>query len=143
MKLPVRKFLSIFLLLLISILGVNIAAQTKTAAIHSISFKSGPGSLEVRVAAPATGRLAHFELRDPRRLVLDFKGLQNHADFKERQIGVAGVERVRTGVFADKTGTVARIVFDLTSDTPYRVIDEGGIVRIVFGATVAPPNLSA
>src|SRR5258705_10839363 len=98
MRLPARKFLLIFLLLLISALGVNIAAQTQTAAVRGIFFKSGAGSLEVRVAAAATGRLTHFELSDPRRLVLDFKGLQNRAGFKERQIGIAGVERVRTGV---------------------------------------------
>src|SRR5207248_8567158 len=82
---------------------------------------------------------------EPHRLVVDFHGIQNAISFKEKQIGTAGVERVRTSFFSDKKRKATRIVFDLSKDVPYRVIEDGGgIVRIVFGDTVrAPLNQTA
>src|SRR5207253_8574141 len=52
----------------------------------------------------------------------------------------AGVERVRTAIFSDKNRQATRIVFDLTKDAVYRLIDDsGGNVRLVFGPDAHAP----
>src|SRR5262249_57084133 len=54
-------------------------------------------------------------------------------------------ERVRTSYFSSRSRRATRIVFDLSKDVPYRVIEDGGgIIRIVFGDTArAPQNQTA
>ena len=147
MKVDSRKFLSVGVLVLISTLAVNGAASKEPAIVKDVSFNSNGDSLEVKITASEDSKFTYFELKQPHRLVVDFHGIQNTISFKEKKLDAAGVERVRTSLFSDKTRKATRIVFDLTNDkdAPYRVIEDGGgIVRIVFGETVrAPQNQTA
>jgi type IV pilus assembly protein PilQ len=145
MRVDSRKFLSVGVLLLISTLAVNGASSREAAFVKDVSITATDGSLEVKIAVTADSKFSYFELSDPHRLVVDFRGMQNAIHFKEKQIGTAGVERIRTSFFKDKSREATRLVFDLTGSVPYRVLEDGdGLVRVVLGETAkAPANLTA
>ena len=145
MRVEVRKFLTVGVLLLILTLAVNGATSIDNAVVKDVSFSANGESLEFRIAASQDSKFTYFELQSPHRLVIDFHGYQNNIGFKEKRIDSAGVERVRTSFFSDQTRKATRIVFDLAEKIPYRVLEDGGgIVRIVFGETArAPWNLTA
>ena len=143
MRVDPRKFLTVGVLLFLATLAVHGASPA--TIVQDVSFKNSGDSLEAKIVADEGSTYEHFELKNPHRLVVDFRGIHNTISFREKKIGAAGVERVRTSFFSDKTRTATRIVFDLYKDVPYRVIDDGhGIVRIVFGDTArAPENQTA
>src|SRR5438552_17362335 len=145
MKVDSRKFLSVGVLVLLSTLAVNGAASKEPAIVKDVSFQNNGDILEAKITASEDSKFTYFELKQPHRLVVDFRGIQNTISFKEKKLDAAGVERVRTSLFSDKKRQATRIVFDLVKDVPYRVIEDGGgVVRIVFGETVrAPLNLTA
>src|SRR5437660_2934165 len=140
MRVDSGKFLSVGVLLLISTLSVNGAASKEAAIVKDVSFNNNGESLEVKIIATDESKYTYFELDRPHRLVVDFHGIQNTISFKEKKIDSAGLQRVRTSFFSDKSRNATRIVFDLTEDAMYRLIDEGaGNVRIVFGPAVHAP----
>jgi type IV pilus assembly protein PilQ len=145
MRVDSRKFLTVGLLLLLATLAVQGATSKQVNIVQDVSFSNNGDSLEARVTAGDDVKYTHFELARPHRLVVDFHGVQNSISFKEKHIGAAGVERVRTSFFSDRNRKATRIVFDLTKDVPYRFIEDGGgVVRILFGDTArAPENLTA
>jgi type IV pilus assembly protein PilQ len=145
MRVDSRKFLPVGVLLLIATLAVQGATSKEATIIKDVSFSHTEDSLEAKITAGGESKYTYFELKSPHRLVIDFHGIQNDINFKEKIIGTNGVERVRTSLFSDKSRTATRIVFDLSKDAPYRVIDDGaGVVRIVFGKTArAPQNQTA
>jgi type IV pilus assembly protein PilQ len=136
------KFLSVGVLLLISTLALNGAASKEAAIVKDVSFSHDGESLEVKITATDDSKYTYFELNRPHRLVLDFHGIQNTISFKEKKIEAAGLARVRTSFFSDKSRKATRIVFDLAQDAVYRLVDDGGgNVRIMFGpSTHAPLN---
>jgi type IV pilus assembly protein PilQ len=140
-----RKFLPVGVLLFIATLAVQGATSKEATIIKDVSFSHTEDSLEAKITAGGESKYTYFELKSPHRLVIDFHGIQNEINFKEKNIGTNGVERVRTSLFSDKSRTATRIVFDLSKDAPFRVIDDGaGVVRIVFGKTArAPQNQTA
>src|SRR5262247_1857773 len=143
MRVDSRKFLSVGMMLFILTLAVHGATSTVATIIKDVSFSNTGDSLEAKIAA-GDAKYTYFELKQPHRLVVDFHGIQNTIRFKERYIGTAGVERVRTSFYSDGARQATRIVFDLSEDVPYRVIDDAGAVRIVFGSTArAPQNQTA
>jgi len=113
-------------------------------AVKDVSFTPAGDSMETRITTTGPARFTYFEMAGPRRLVIDFYDLQNRVAFKEKQVSSAGVERVRTAFFQDKDRNGTRIVFELTSDAQYKVVDDKSeMVRVVFGhpaATVPPTN---
>jgi type IV pilus secretin PilQ/predicted competence protein len=145
MRVDSRKLLPVGVLVLISTLAVNGATSKETGIVKDVSFSSSGDSLEARIVANDDSKFTYFELKDPHRLVIDFHGIQNTISFKEKKIDSAGVERVRTSFYSDRTRKATRIVFDLKNDVRYRVIEDGsGITRVVFGDTArAPENLTA
>ena len=126
MRVDSRKFLSVGVLVLISTLAVNGATARENAAVKDVSFSTTGDSLEVKITTTQETKFTYFELNKPHRLVVDFHGIQNTISFREKKIDAAGVERVRTAVFSDKNRSATRIVFDLTKDAVYRLIDDGG-----------------
>ena len=142
MRVDSVKFLSVGVLLLISTLALSGAASKETVIVKDVSFNHDGESLEVKISATDESKYTYFELHSPHRLVVDFHGIQNTIRFKEKKIEAAGVERVRTSFFSDKNRKATRIVFDLSTDANYRLIDDGGgNVRILFGpAAHAPLN---
>src|SRR5215468_7644829 len=144
MRVDSRKFLSVGMMLFILTLAVHGATSTVATIIKDVSFSNTGDSLEAKITAGEDAKYTYFELKQPHRLVVDFHGIQNTIRFKERHIGAAGVERVRTSFYSDGARQATRIVFDLSKDVPFRVIDEAGAVRIVFGSTArAPQNQTA
>jgi len=140
MRVDSGKFLSVGVLLLISTLAVNGAASREAAIVKDVSFTNTGESLEVKIMATDESKYTYFELDRPHRLVVDFHGIQNTISFKEKKIDAAGLQRVRTSFFSDKSRNATRVVFDLTEDAMYRLIDEGsGNLRIVFGPAVHAP----
>ena len=140
MRVDSGKFTSVGVLLLISTLAVNGAASKDSVIVKDVSFNSNGESLEVKITASDETKYTHFVLDHPRRLVVDFHGIQNTISFKEKKIDAAGVQRVRTSFFSDETRKATRIVFDLAGDADYRVInDGGGNVRILFGQDAHAP----
>src|SRR6516164_2686122 len=145
MRVDSRKLLTVGVLVLISTLVVNGATSKETGIVKDVSFSNNGDSLEAKIAANEDSKFTYFELQNPFRLVIDFHGVQNTISFKEKQIDAAGVERVRTSFFSDRTRKATRIVFDLKNNVRYRVIEDGGgIIRVVFGDTArAPENQTA
>jgi type IV pilus assembly protein PilQ len=144
MRVDSRKFLSVGMMLFILTLAVHGATSKVATIIKDVSFSNTGDSLEAKITAGEGAKYTYFELKQPHRLVVDFHGVQNTIRFKERHIGAAGVERVRTSYYSDGARQATRIVFDLSKDVPYRVIDDAGAVRIVFGSTTrAPQNQTA
>jgi len=111
-------------------------------AVKDVSFMPAGDSMEARITTSGPARFTYFELAGPRRLVVDFHDLLNGVAFKEKQVSSTGVERVRAGLFQDKDRNVTRIVFELTSDAQYQIVDDKSeMVRVVFGhpTAIAPP----
>ncbi len=102
MRVDSRKFLSVGVLVLISTLAVNGATARENAAVKDVSFSNNGDSLEVKITTTQETKFTYFELNGPHRLVVDFHGIQNNIGFKEKQIGSAGVRRVRTAVSRDR-----------------------------------------
>ena len=140
MRVDSGKFTSVGVLLLISTLAVNGAASKDSAIVKDVSFNSNGESLEVKITATDETKYTHFVLDNPRRLVVDFHGIQNTISFKEKKIDAAGVQRVRTSFFSDESRKATRIVFDLAANADYRFInDGGGNLRILFGQDAHAP----
>ncbi len=144
-----RKLLPVSVLLLLMTLAIN-AAVKDTAVVKDLSFNPNGDSLEVKIATSVHAQYTYFELSHPRRLVVDFRDVENGVGFTEKErLGAGGVERVRTSLFIDKNRKATRIVFDLEDSVPYKVSEDGGqgkIVRVVFGTkpvTSAPLGLTA
>jgi type IV pilus assembly protein PilQ len=136
-----RKLLPVSVFLLISTLAVSGATSKETAVVKDLSFNPSGASLEVKIATTEQAGYTYFELSKPRRLVVDFHGIQNGIGFRQKSIEVAGVERVRTSYFSDKSRNATRIVFDILENVSYQVVnDRDGIVRVVFaGASPEKP----
>jgi type IV pilus assembly protein PilQ len=145
MRVDSRKFLPAGVLLVISTLAVHGTTSKEGTIIKDVSVSNSGDSLEAKITTDEPSKYTYFELKKPHRLVVDFHGIQNTISFKEKRIGAAGVERVRTSFYSDRRRKATRIVFDLDQDAPYRVIEDGGgVVRIVFGDIArAPGNLTA
>src|SRR5437870_3690194 len=140
MRVDSGKFTSVGVLLLISTLAVNGAASKDSVFVKDVSFNSNGESLEVKITATDETKYTHFVLDNPRRLVVDFHGIQNTISFKEKKIDAAGVQRVRTSFFSDESRKATRIVFDLAANADYRFInDGGGNLRILFGQDAHAP----
>lgn len=145
MKVDSRKLLTVGMLLFVSTLAVHGATAREATIIKDVSFKNTGDSLEAKIVAGEDSKYKYFELANPHRLVVDFIGVRNTISFKEKQIGAAGVARVRASYFSNGKRRATRIVFDLSKNAPFRVIEDGGgIFRIVFGETAhAPQNQTA
>src|SRR5262245_48841971 len=141
MRVDSRKFLLVGVILLISTLAVHGTTTKEGTIIKDVSFSNTGDSLEAKITAGEDAKYTYFELKQPHRLVVDFHAIQNTIRFKEKRIGAAGVERVRTSFYSNRGRKATRIVFDLSKDVPYRVIDDGGgAIRIIFGNTASAPR---
>ncbi len=128
-----RKALPFGALVLAFTLVIQAVAPTEVAAVKDLVMTPGEDSVEAQITTTAQAKYTYFELTGPRRLVMDFRDVQNELAFKEKQVSVAGVERIRAGMFQDKDRNATRIVFDLNEAASYRVLDDkSGLLRIVF-----------
>src|SRR5215472_12760090 len=128
-----RKLLMVSGLLLLTTLAVLGASSKEIAVVKDLSVNSKGDFVEVKIATSERVQYTYFELSNPRRLVVDFHGLRNDIGFKEKSIEVAGVRRVPTSYFTNKSRQATRVVFDLAESVPYKVDqDSDGLVHVVF-----------
>jgi type IV pilus assembly protein PilQ len=129
-----RKFLVFGVLVLILTLAVQAASPKEAATVKDVAVTSSGPALEAKITASEAARFTYFELEGPRRLVVDFHGLQNGVAFTQKTVQLAGLERIRTSYFSTEARKATRIVFDLAGGVNYQVVDDGaGVVRVVFG----------
>ncbi|HLQ78490.1 MAG TPA: AMIN domain-containing protein, partial [Terriglobia bacterium] len=134
-----RKTLAFGVLLLASTLAVHAVVPRSTSAVKDVVMTPSGDSLEARITTTGPAKYTYFELSGPRRLVVDFHDLLNGVGFKEKKVSVAGVERVRAGLFQSKERNATRIVFDLTNDAHYLIVDDRTeMVRVLFGGKETP-----
>jgi type IV pilus assembly protein PilQ len=113
--------------------------------ILSVVQSEERGNVAVTVRADGSLRYQDFFLGNPDRLVVDFKNVVSRAGLRSLEVNQAPVRKVRLAQFSAADPKVARLVLDLSSRAPYRIVDAADGVRIVFGegATPAPAPLAA
>jgi type IV pilus assembly protein PilQ len=124
------------------------AGATSTAAvISSVAITQEPQRAAIRVEGAGRLDVHAARMQNPERLVLDFSGAR--LDVQKTAIpGVsAPVRGVRMGQFRPD---IARVVVDLTQETPYQIAHDGDAVVVYFqmqapsdSNLVAPVNSTA
>jgi type IV pilus assembly protein PilQ len=112
------------------------AGATSTAAvISSVAITQEPQRAAIRVEGAGRLDVHAARMQNPERLVLDFSGARLEVQ-KTAIPGVsAPVRGVRLGQFRPD---IARVVVDLTQETPYQIAHEGDSVVIYFQLQVTP-----
>ena len=114
------------------------ADATPTAAvISSVAITQEPQRAAIRVEGAGRLDVHASRMQNPERLVLDFSGARLGVQ-KTAIPGVsAPVRGVRIGQFRPN---VARVVVDLTAETPFQISHEGGAVVVYFQVQVTPDS---
>lgn len=110
-------------------------------SVREIAATTNGGNVEVRITGDGQLKYKAFKLESPSRLVVDIEGVKNAA--RKNSVAVADdvVQRVRIAQFQP---TVARVVVDLTRQTPYDIAAVGDELRIAFGpSAVASTDMPA
>src|SRR5436190_5834069 len=94
-----RKALPFGVLVLAFTFVIQAVAPTGSPAVKELVMAPGENSVEAQITTTAPAKYTYFELTGPRRLVMDFHDVQNDLAFKEKQVFVSGVERIRAGMF--------------------------------------------
>jgi len=112
------------------------AGATSTAAvISSVAITQEPQRAAIRVEGAGRLDVHAARMQNPERLVLDFSGARLEVQ-KTAIPGVsAPVRGVRMGQFRPD---IARVVVDLTQETPYQIAHEGDSVVVYFQLQVTP-----
>ena len=112
------------------------AGATSTAAvISSVAITQEPQRAAIRVEGAGRLDVHAARMQNPERLVLDFSGARLEVQ-KTAIPGVsAPVRGVRMGQFRPD---IARVVVDLTQETPYQIAHEGDAVVVYFQMQVTP-----
>jgi type IV pilus assembly protein PilQ len=92
------------------------------------------------VTVRADGRLKYqdFTLPNPDRVVVDFADVAANPDFRSLDVGADPVKRVRLAQFSAESPKVARLVLDLSSPSPYRLVEGTDELQIVMGEAGEP-----
>jgi type IV pilus assembly protein PilQ len=106
--------------------------------ILSVVQSEDAGQLSVTVRADGSLRYQDFFLGNPDRLVVDFKDVTSRAPMRNIDVNQSPVRKVRLAQFSAADPMVARLVLDLSSRAPYRIVDAADGVKIVFGEGAAP-----
>ncbi|MEJ2719743.1 MAG: AMIN domain-containing protein [bacterium] len=119
--------------LLIGVLIASTAVQGETSKVSSLRVeRDQSGSSSFIISKSGTMDLQDFTMEDPPRLVLDFVGATHELSTSEFEGDGDFVRKVRTSQFSDEPDLVTRIVFDLTKDADYKVVDQGELVTVRF-----------
>ena len=116
--------------------GQEPAGATSTAAvISSVAITQEPQRAAIRVEGAARLELHTSRMQNPERLVLDFSGARLGVQRTVIPGVSAPVRGVRIGQFRPD---VARVVVDLTGETPYQITHEGDALVVYFQMQVTP-----
>jgi type IV pilus assembly protein PilQ len=121
---------------LASVRGQESAGATSTAAvISSVAITQEPQRAAIRVEGAARLELHTTRMQNPERLVLDFSGARLGVQRTVIPGVSAPVRGVRIGQFRPD---IARVVVDLTGETPYQITHEGDALVVYFQMQVTP-----
>ncbi|MDX1578016.1 MAG: secretin N-terminal domain-containing protein [Gemmatimonadota bacterium] len=115
-----------------SILAFALAAWLGGAPSDVREVQIAPSGAETEITVKVGGEYSvhHFMLADPARLILDVEGASHGLDRHSYEaIGRGGVIRLRSSQFRPD---VVRLVFDLTRELEYEVLEDEGAVRVLF-----------
>ncbi len=114
--------------------GVGHAASR----IVALSQADDDGRLSFDVKADGTLKYQDFFLGNPDRLVIDFKDVLRSASIRTLDVNKGPVRKVRLAQFSAASPRVARMVLDLSSRAPYRIVEGADGVKILFGEGEVP-----
>jgi len=121
---------------LASVRGQEPAGATSTAAvISSVAITQEPQRAAIRVEGAGRLEVHTSRMQNPERLVLDFNGARLGVQRTVIPGVSAPVRGVRIGQFRPD---VARVVVDLTGETPYQITHEGDALVVYFQMQVTP-----
>jgi type IV pilus assembly protein PilQ len=101
--------------------------------ILAVSREDLQGQLAFTIKADGRLRYQDFFLGNPDRLVVDFQDVTNRAGLKNLDVQEGPVKKVRIAQFSTSTPKVSRLVLDLSSRAPYRIVDGTDGIKILFG----------
>jgi type IV pilus assembly protein PilQ len=113
------------------------AATRRASRILEVTPGDEGGQFAVTVRADGALRYQDFFLGNPDRLVLDFKDVTSKA-MRPIEVNTDPVRKVRLGQFSTASPKIARLVLDLSSRAPYRIIEGADGMKIVFGEGETP-----
>ncbi len=126
---------------LATVRGQEPAGATSTAAvISSVAITQEPQRAAIRVEGAARLELHTSRMQNPERLVLDFSGARLGVQRTVIPGVSAPVRGVRIGQFRPD---IARVVVDLTGETPYQITHEGDALVVYFQMQVTPDASAA
>ena len=109
----------------------------RATRIVAVEPSDEDGQFSVTVKADGALRYQDFFLGNPDRLVLDFKDVTSKA-MRPVEVNHEPVRKVRLGQFSTTAPRIARLVLDLSTRAPYRIIEGADGMKIVFGEGQAP-----
>jgi type IV pilus secretin PilQ/predicted competence protein len=123
------------------------AAPDKAAGLEKALPKNAPHATQILGVAQAedagqliftvraNGRLQYqdFFLGNPDRLVVDFPDVTARAAVRALEVNQKPVRKVRLAQFSAASPKVARLVLDLSSRAPYRIVEGADGLKILFG----------
>jgi type IV pilus assembly protein PilQ len=112
-------------------------AAKRASRILSVTPGEEGGQFAVTVKADGALRYQDFFLGNPDRLVLDFKDVTSKA-MRPVEVNRDPVRAVRLGQFSVASPRIARLVLDLSSRAPYRIVEGADGMKIVFGEGETP-----
>ena len=120
-------------------------AHGPATRILAVTQGEEAGELTITVRADGSLRYQDFFLGNPERLVVDFKDVVSRSPVKSLEVAQGPVNKVRLAQFSATSPKVARLVMDLSSRAPYKIVEGRDGVKIVFGEghTPSPAPLAA
>src|SRR6185436_2448558 len=113
------------------------ASSARATRILGVTPSDEDGQLSVTIRADGALKYQDFFLGNPDRLVVDFKDVTSKAPYKA-EVQLDPVRSVRLGQFSATNPKVARLVLDLAARKPYKILEGGDGVKIVFGEGRTP-----
>jgi len=120
-----------------TIVAPRAPAGKRASRILSVTPGDEGGQFAVTVKADGTLQYQDFFLGNPDRLVLDFKDVISKA-MRPVEVNREPVRAVRLGQFSTASPRIARLVLDLSSRAPYRIVEGADGMTIVFGEGETP-----
>jgi type IV pilus assembly protein PilQ len=113
--------------------------------VLSVTADNVDGRIEITVRADGRLDYQDFFLGNPDRLVLDLKGVVTRAPRRVVEVQQGPVLKLRVAQFSASNPKVARVVADLSSRAPYRIVDAADGLKILFGegSPAAPAPLAS
>jgi type IV pilus secretin PilQ/predicted competence protein len=120
-----------------TIVAAPAPAGKRASRILSVVPGDEDGQFAVTVKADGALKYQDFFLGNPDRLVLDFKDVTSKA-MRPVEVNREPVRAVRLGQFSVASPRIARLVLDLSSRAPYRIVEGADGMKIIFGEGETP-----